>query len=193
VEADGKMVDVVAACQRVVDDAQALIETVRPEDMARPTPCAEWDVRGLINHMIGVCMMYGAVFRGEPLDPAKASTDPAGDRPAAAYAEAGAALIAAVQAPGALEGTLPQPFRELPKAVGAQIFVGDQMVHTWDLARALGRAYTMPEDLATATLELALQVPESDLRGPNAFGPAVECPPDAPVQARLLAFAGRQP
>jgi hypothetical protein len=49
--------------------------------------------------------------------------------------------------------------------VGAQIFVGDQMIHTWDLAQALGRPYTMPAEVATATLELALQVPESDLRG----------------------------
>ena len=185
--------DVVLACQRVVDDALALIGTVRPEDMAKPTPCAEWDVRALINHMIGVCLTYAAVFRDQPVDMRNAAADLASDRPAAAYSQAAAGLIAAVQAPGALDGTLPQPFRELPKAVGAQIFVGDQMVHTWDLAQALGRPYTMPQDLATATLELALQVPESDLRGPNAFGPAVACPPDAPVQARLLAFAGRQP
>ena len=187
------MVDVVAACQRVVDDALALIRTVHPEDMAKPTPCAEWDVRALVSHMIGVCLSYAAVFRGQPVDLRQTPDDLAGDRPADAYSQAAAALIAAMQAPGALEGTLPQPFRQLPKAVGAQVCVGDQMIHTWDLGEALGRPYTMPEDLATAALELVLQVPESDLRGPQTFGAAVECPPDAPVQARLLAFAGRQP
>jgi uncharacterized protein (TIGR03086 family) len=186
------MMDVVVACQRVVDDALAVIRTVRQEDLAKPTPCAEWDVRALLNHMVGVCQTYAAVFRGQPVDLPSAAAEAASEPPAAVYSQAAAALLAAMQAPGALKGTLPQPFRELPRAMGAQICVSDQMVHTWDLAQALGRPYTMPEDLATATLELARQVPESDLRGPQAFGPAVECPPDAPAQARLLAFAGRR-
>jgi uncharacterized protein (TIGR03086 family) len=185
-------VDLVLACQRVADDALALIRTVRPEDLAKPTPCAEWDVQALVNHMTGVCQMYAAIFRGQPVDLPNPLAESASEPPATAYSQAAAALLAAMQAPGVFEGTLPQPFRRLPRAVGAQICVGDQMVHTWDLAQALGRPYTMPEDLATATLELALQVPESDIRGPNAFGPAVEYPPDASVQTRLLAFAGRK-
>ena len=131
--------DVVAACQRVVDDALAVLATVRPEDMAKPTPCAEWDVRALINHMIGVCLSYAAVFRGQPVNLGNAPADLASDQPAAGYSPAAADLIAAMQAPGALEGSLPQPFRELPKAIGAQVCVADQMVHTWDLAHALGR------------------------------------------------------
>ena len=187
------MVDVVAACQWVTDDALALIGTVRPEDMAKPTPCAEWDVRALVSHMIGVCLTYAAVFRGQPVDLRQTPDDLAGEWPAEAYVQAAADLIAAMQAPGALEGMLPQPFRQLPKAVGAQVCVGDQMIHTWDLGQALGRPYTMPEDLATAALELVLQVPESDLRTPQTFGAAVECPPDAPVRTRLRAYVGRQP
>src|SRR5690349_16182108 len=97
-----KRMDMTAACQRAVDVERTLIGTLRPEDLAKPTPCAEWNVRALVNHMIGVCLTYAAVFRGQPADSGNTPADLAGDRPADAYSRAAAALLAALQAPGAL-------------------------------------------------------------------------------------------
>ena len=70
----------------------------------------------------------------------------------------------------------------------------DQMIHTWDLARALGRPYTMDEDLASATLKLMQERYDPKQRGPGKnFAAAVPSPDDASVQDRLLALSGRQP
>jgi uncharacterized protein (TIGR03086 family) len=185
--------DAVANCQRAVAGALAMIANVQPEDLARPTPCAEWDVRALVNHMIGVCLGFNAALREKPLDPDKRDADLVGDKPAAAYAVASAAMMGAWQAPGALERTLQMPFGEMPAARAAQIVVGDQSIHTWDLATALGRPYAMPDDLADGVLEFMQQFGGSVTRGPTTFREPVACPPDASTQDRLLALAGRQP
>ena len=96
------------------------------------------------------------------------------------------------RAPGALERTLKLSFGEAPAARAARIVVGDQILHTWDLAKALGRPYTMDQDLASATLEMMQGLLKPENRG-GAFAAEVACSEAAPVQDRLLAFSGRQP
>ena len=67
-------------------------------------------------------------------------------------------------------------------------------LHTWDLAKALGRPFNMPEEIAASTLEMMQQFYNPDQRGTGkAFGHAVPCPESAPVQDRLIALSGRQP
>jgi uncharacterized protein (TIGR03086 family) len=86
------------------------------------------------------------------------------------------------------------PFGDMPAAFAARIMVGDQLIHTWDLAKSLGRPYTMDEDLASATLQMMQENIGPDLRGPGRpFAAAVECPGSAPLQDRLVALAGRRP
>jgi uncharacterized protein (TIGR03086 family) len=193
--------DSVEACQRAVDQAQAMIASVRPEQLSAATPCPDWQVRELIDHMIGVCSTFGAALAAAAgADPASASgsapgeRDRAGDDPAAAYAAAAAAMMEQWRAPGALERTVRLPLGEAPAARVAGILVGDQILHTWDLAKALGRPYRLDEDLSAATLEMMQTILKPEFRGPGkAFGAEIPCPADAPVQARLLAFSGRQP
>ncbi len=186
--------DPVNDCQRAVDAARTMIGAVQPGEMAASTTCESWDVRALINHMIGVCLSFTRALQGAPPGVDSGSSDLAGDDPAAAYARAAEALMQEWRAPGALDKTLVMRFGELPAAQGARIMGADQLIHTWDLAKSLGRPYTMDEDLASATLEMMRQFDNPDLRGPGrAFAAAVECPDDAPVQDRLIALSGRQP
>jgi uncharacterized protein (TIGR03086 family) len=181
-------------CQRALDGARAMIASVRPDELATATPCEGWDVRALLNHMIGVCQQFASMLRGETLDPSFGNADLAGDDPAGAYGRAADDLMAEWRAPGALDKTLDMPFGQMPAALGVRIVISDQTIHTWDLAKALGRPHTMDENLAAGTFELMKQRYDPAQRGPGkAFAQAVECPEDAPLQDRLIALSGRRP
>src|SRR5436309_214620 len=80
-------------CQRAVDGARAMIATVQPNEMAAPTTCESWDVRALINHMIGVCQNFAGGLRGAAPSPGTADENLAGDDPAGAYARAADAVM----------------------------------------------------------------------------------------------------
>ncbi|MFN0028683.1 MAG: TIGR03086 family protein, partial [Acidimicrobiales bacterium] len=69
----------------------------------------------------------------------------------------------------------------------------DLIVHRWDIAAALGLSkHETLEEAEMAAIQSALEnVPEDVLRSPGLFGPAVSVPPDAPRQAKVLAFTGR--
>jgi uncharacterized protein (TIGR03086 family) len=188
--------DQFAMLQRAVDGANVMIGGVRADELTKPTPCTDWDVKALINHMAGVCTMFTAALTGTQLEPPPREPvdDLLGSDPAGSYAGISQRMLDAWRTPGALERTLAMPLGELPGAVGINIVLGDQLLHTWDLAKALGRPYTMDADLAEATLRMMQQMMRPEFRGPGqGFAEAVPCAEGAPVQERLVAFAGRKP
>ena len=191
------MTDQVQSCQCALDGALAMIESASPADLTKQTPCKEWDTRGLIEHMTGVVQTFGSGFAsGTELTTASGQSTPgtSGDDPTAAYKEAVDALLEAVRQPGALDKTLKLPFGEMPGNQAINIVIGDQLIHTWDLAKALGKPYTMDEDLASGALAMLHQILTPERRGPGkGFAEEVPCPESAPVQERLVAFSGRQP
>lgn len=188
------MADPVSNLQRVVLDAQTLIDAINPDDLAKPTPCASWDVRGLINHMIGTSIAFTNVLSGTPISMPSEPTDHVGTDPAGAYARAADALVQAWSAPGALDKLIQMMSREVPGAVGIRIVTADQLLHTWDVAKSLNRPFQMDPDMAEATLGMMQQMSAGFPRGPeHAFDVPVPCPDDAPVQDRLVAFSGRMP
>jgi len=154
-------------------------------------------VRGLIDHMIGVVQNFGSGFTGgPPLTTATGQSIPgkSGDNPSVAYQQAADTLLQAIREPGALDRTLKLPFGEMPGYQAINIVIGDQAIHTWDLAKALGKPHTMDEDIATGILTMMQKIMQPGFRGEGkGFGEEVPCPESAPVQDRLIAFSGRQP
>lgn len=191
------MTDRIQNCQRALDSALAMIESTSPATLSKPTPCEGWDARALIDHMIGVVQTFGAGFAsGTKLTAAsgQSTTGLAGDNPTATYKQAVDTLMAALRQPGALDKTLTLPFGEMPGNQAINIVIGDQLIHTWDLAKTLGKPYTMDEELASGVLALLHQILTPERRGPGKpFAEAITCPESAPVQDRLIAFSGRQP
>jgi uncharacterized protein (TIGR03086 family) len=190
--------DPVANLARVLDDARALIATVSTDDLTKPTPCTNWDVGALVQHLISVATIYGRAFRGGEGTPpaAPGGTIATSDGLAATYRQAADALLDAARAPGALDKPARLLSIELPGQLAIRLVVADQLLHTWDLAQAIGRPFTMDESLAAETLEGMREVLAAlpGVRGEGrAFSEEVPCPPDAPAQDRLLAFSGRQP
>ncbi len=184
--------DPIAMCQRTLEDAERMVASVRPDELSKPTPCTDWNVRQLIEHMAGVNWAFAGAAGGQRPEGGSPGAAPSGEDPAGAYAASARAVLAAWRAPGTLERTLTLPFGQMPGAQAIGFNIGDQLVHTWDLAKATGRERTLDVEACETTLERTRQFLGPEARGPGRpFAPEVPCSEDAPLPDRLAAFLGR--
>ncbi|MFD3533561.1 TIGR03086 family metal-binding protein [Streptomyces sp. NPDC058664] len=170
--------------------ATPLVRDTVDASLGLPTPCAEYDVRALLNHLFDVVVNFRALAAKQPAD---FSHTP--DRLAEADwrerfgAETGK-LVEAWSAPGAEEGT--SGAMGLPaRTVGSMVLL-DLTVHAWDLARATGRSFA-PDPAVVAGLVEEVEGMAPMARSMKVFGDAVDLPGDATVFERLLATTGRDP
>src|SRR5437588_11846280 len=84
--------EAIEGLRRATEQTGRIVGGVKPGQMAQPTPCAEWDVKALLNHTINATRMFAAAGRREPVDTAAFEADVVGDDPAGAYAVAAAEL-----------------------------------------------------------------------------------------------------
>jgi uncharacterized protein (TIGR03086 family) len=165
---------------------------VTPDQLDNATPCKDFDVRGVLGHMIGGARFFGAQFRGEPApEPPAPGTDLTGDDPVATFTAAMEELQAAVQTPGAYDRVIVAPFGEVPGAFIAQYLTLDGMVHSYDLASATGQTYAPSEELAAEVLAFATQAIAPEMRDGDTFAAEVTPPAGASSLERLVAFTGR--
>ena len=116
-----------------------VVDTVTAADLDRPTPCARWDVRALVEHMIWMCDVFAA---GPGRCRAARRPRAAGHRrPAARYAAASAAALQGWRTTEWAEMMLALPFSTLPAAIGVRVFVGDQLIHTLGPGHRAGPAF----------------------------------------------------
>lgn len=162
-----------------------VVAGIAPDQLDRPTPCEDFTVRGVLEHMIGGATQFAAAYRGE------AAGEPDVTDPVAGTGAALGELVSAMTAPGALDRTVATPFGDLPGDVFARVVVLDGLVHGWDLATATGQPYEPDAELVAAVDEFARNMLEP-LRG-DAFGAAVEPPAGATPIERLAAYTGRRP
>jgi uncharacterized protein (TIGR03086 family) len=107
-------------------------------DWAAPTPCAEWDVRALVNHVVRGNLNYAALVRGASgADFLRMrDVDALGDDPHTAFDRSVEVCAAAFD--GALDSVLDYPLGRIRGTQALGIRTADTVVHTWDLARAVG-------------------------------------------------------
>ena len=166
-----------------------------------PTPCAEWDVRGLLNHLIGGLEFTAGCIAGSPpnIRPADADSSYLDEPDVAVLIEAYHTLLDRVlrsgSEPGALDGVVTTPnFGDMPVS---QIFVGttmDQFIHGWDLAKATGQDTTLDPDLVEFAYGMLVSGGFADMgRHAGFIGPEIPVPTDSSPQDKLMAYMGRQP
>jgi uncharacterized protein (TIGR03086 family) len=184
--------DPLAQLRQANDVLVEVLANVTPEQMTLPTVNDEWDVRGLINHLVaGNQWMVENVRTGNA--PRPSGEDAIGDRsPMDAYTESWNAMIAAFEEPGAMQRTLQMPFGEFPVAAAAALRFGDTIAHTWDLAKATGQDTNIAPELCEAALAMARQRLEGQLRGQGRFKEEVPVPADACAADRLAGYLGKQ-
>lgn len=153
------------------------------KNLDSPTPCDEWDVRTLLNHMLDTQRYFIGTARGEQASPpSPAPPDVLGGDPVATFERSTSDLMRAFGEPGVIDKTGP--------ALG--IACADQLLHGWDLARATGQDATMPKGLPAVAYDM-IHGRFSDEQRQGVFKPAVAVGPDASPQDKLLAYTGRDP
>jgi uncharacterized protein (TIGR03086 family) len=185
--------DVLERFDAAVAGFQRTLDAVSDDMWTAPTPCTEWDVRALTNHVCGEQRWLAALVGGQSMAQVGSSLDGdlLGDDPVAAYARAAADTRATLQALPSLSVVVelsggPTSVQRYCDEVGA-----DTLIHTWDLARAVGADERLPADL----LEVAATVVEPWLKPdgiPGVFAARLDVPDDADAQTRLLAALGRR-
>jgi uncharacterized protein (TIGR03086 family) len=179
--------DPVSLYRQATGRAVAVVEAVGVDQLSRPTPCSEWTVRQLIDHLLGGAEYLRVAATGaEPV--------PFEGAPVTDYRSRVDRVLAALELPGALERVCVSPLGfdwAVADAVAGTFM--DVLIHTWDLARATGQYERLDARLVDACT--AMFLPEMPRLGREAgiVGPEVLLPAGASAQDRLLAAMGRTP
>jgi uncharacterized protein (TIGR03086 family) len=147
------------------------------------TPCSEWKLRDLLNHVLDTQRYFASAGRGEKATPPGPNPpDIVSDMPAADFAAVRSDVISVFSTEGVIEKTMP--------ALG--VAFTDALIHGWDVAKATGQDASMPDGLAEAAYT-TIHGRFSDEQRQGLFAPEVSVADDATAQQRLLAYTGRTP
>ncbi|WP_239134153.1 TIGR03086 family metal-binding protein [Rugosimonospora africana] len=161
----------------------------------RQTPCPEWNVRELIGHLLAGMLGYTRMLHGAPAtalpELGRQQATLGGDDPLSAVTDAVDQLRAAFIEPGALERTVHHPMGDLPGSYLVPMQTGENVIHGWDLATALGVPASIDDALAEYTYQVYAQA-AGGLAASGYFAqPRQPVPAGASPQERLLALVGR--
>ncbi|QKW20260.1 TIGR03086 family protein [Kitasatospora sp. NA04385] len=177
------------------DTLGGILADLRPDQYDLATPCPDYTVRDLANHVVSVLRRSTAMAGGGPFTavPHFAVDVPDGGW-AAAWAEARKGFGAAWDDPAVLGRTIALPWGPVPGAAAAVIWTNELVLHGWDLAQATGQAVDWPaEALAAPLAAMERAVPAEPRGGRVPYGPVVPVPADAPGIDRLAGWYGRRP
>jgi uncharacterized protein (TIGR03086 family) len=169
----------------LADQFGARVEATPDDAWSRPAPCEGWTARDVVEHVAGGQRgIVGAITGQEPTFDT--------DDPKQLWRESFAAAKAALAQEGALEKTMPMgPMGDLPIAMAVgRIFSSDVLVHTWDLARAVGGDERLDAD-AVKQAYSGLKPMDAMIRQPGVFGPKIDPAPGDDEQTEFLKFLGR--
>ncbi|WP_052852749.1 TIGR03086 family metal-binding protein [Streptomyces avicenniae] len=177
-----------------LDEFGTRVHRVRSEQWASGTPCAEWSVRDLVNHLVSEHLWAPPLLGGATLAEVgdRFDGDVLGDDPVAAWDAAVAASREAVGRPGVLGSTVQTSSGNTPAEEYLRQMTLDLTVHAWDLARGIGADDRLDPGLVALVHDHAAGlVPQ--WQGVGVFAPPVPVAADAPLQDRLVGLMGRTP
>ena len=176
--------DIIDRYEEAATGFTARLDAVTDDQWTNPTPCTDWDVRQLFDHVIEI---QRQIPEGLGVPVADDGADPQ-----VTWKAVRDAALTALRQPGVLERTMQGVRGEVPVEMALIPRLSDLHVHTWDLARATGGDERLSPEVAAIVLE-RLKPNDEALRKSGSFGPKVEPPADADVQVELLCFLGRRP
>jgi uncharacterized protein (TIGR03086 family) len=190
--------DIVGLDARAVRASVQIASQASAADLSRPTPCSDWTLGELLAHMTAQHEGFAAAAAGDGADLVHWQTGAPVADPVGEYAAAAERVTAAFAAAGVLAGefVLPEisPKLRFPAAEAIGFHFVDYVVHGWDVARALGRAYDLEPDVLAAALPIARAVPDGERRRrpEAAFAPRVAASSAGPL-GQIVALLGRRP
>ncbi|MGH3156589.1 MAG: TIGR03086 family metal-binding protein [Streptosporangiaceae bacterium] len=165
----------------------AAVRAAAPDRWEAQSPCTQWRARDVVAHVVKGHRGVIAGLRGG--EPQPLGT---GDDPGRAWEAASPAIDEITGDPDALARELDGPTGRIPagELIG-RFMVMDLLVHTWDLARAVGADERLDEDSVRRAFETIRPMDEM-IRQPGVFGPKLEPPAGADLQTEFLCFLGRR-
>ena len=172
---------------RARDRALPVVAGITDDDLSKPTPCADYDVRALLDHLLHVVVEFQKLAAKQDAD---FSHTPSYPDWRTRYPAESAKLVDAWGEPGATDGI--SGSMQMPAQTVGELALLDLTVHASDLAQATGRHFEPDPEVLTAVADLVAQM------GPMAvewkvFKEPAEAPADASPFERLLAATGRDP
>ena len=194
--------DPIAIFEQAARRVHEIMCGVRQEQAEDATPCTEWNVRDVMNHVIGGAEVLAGSLEGnipEGVGGVSAVSSYSGEaevsRLAEAYADESARIGSALQQPGAMASATPGGMMTVPQFLIAM--AADHIIHGWDIARATGQDDTLDQQVVEAAYGM-MTSPQGSMfvdmgRQMGFVGPAVGVDEAARLQDKLVAHMGRQP
>ena len=178
---------------RALDETRRFVVGAGTDRWDDPTPCAGWDLRALVNHVVAGNFWVAPLVEGETIAEVgdRYDGDLLGDDPVAAYDRSAAEAKAAGLAPGAMNAPCAVSYGPVPGEVYLGHRLIDVVIHGWDIARATGQDATLDPELVewcVAVIEPQLAM----LQASGMFGHGVDVGEGASEEDRLLATLGRR-
>lgn len=174
------------------------LRRVEHEQWALPTPCPDWNVRALTNHVLLGTRMSIHVLSGMPRDEVISYLDDdmmaSTDDPISCFIDLADEMTASFSGPEGLVGIVEHPAGDFPRGMFCGFRVADGACHAWDLARAIGADETLNAELVQFAWDDA-QPQREMLAATGMFGDSSSgaVQDDAPLQTRYLDLMGRRP
>ncbi len=180
------------------DEFIARLEQVGDDQWELATPCSEWNVRALVNHVLLGTRMTNHVLSGMPREEVISYLDDdmmaETSDPVASFVELADQMVAGFSAPGGLEGTVEHPAGDFPRSMFCGFRVADGACHAWDLARATGTDEILNTGVVQYLWDEAQpqreMIAATGMFGDSSSGTVGD---DAPLQQRYLDLMGRRP
>jgi uncharacterized protein (TIGR03086 family) len=178
---------------QALDATGRVVAGIQADRWQARTPCPEWDVRGLVSHLVSGNLWAAELGAGGTIEGIgdRLDGDVLGADPVAAYVASARAASNVFRRPGALDAPCAVSYGPVPGSVYAGHRLIDVLIHGWDLATATGQDPTLDDGLVEACRQVA-EPQIGMLRASGVFGESRPVPPDASAQARLLAMLGRR-
>lgn len=173
-----------------------LVRRIPDDALDRTTPCRDRSLGALLDHVDGLAVAFRMAAQKTPLDAApSADSGRLGDDWRTRIPAALEALSEAWRDPEAWGGMTAAGGVDLPGEVAGLVALDEVVVHGWDVARASGQPYDVPEEELEAVLRFVapFSEPGQEAAREGLFGPVVAVPDDAPLLDRVLGLTGRDP
>jgi uncharacterized protein (TIGR03086 family) len=173
-------------------EAARVLRGVGADQLAAPTPCGDWDVRTLGNHLLQVVTALALAGRGAAVPDELWKRDLTGDGWVARFDDEARRAVAAWADPTAQHRTVTMGAADMPAPFVAAMLAADLTIHGWDLARATGQELHCPERVAESAHRFVADTAEQG-RGMGLYAAPVPVSENAPALDRALALSGRDP
>ena len=190
--------EAVEALKAANAEFETRLRAVTPEQWDLSTPCTDWNVRALVNHVLLGTRMSVHILAGMPREEviSHLNDDLLSDAsdPAASFVALADEMVDGFSGPGGLDGIVAHPAGDFPRPMFCGFRVADGALHAWDLARATSGDETLGSDVVQFLWDDAQpKIEMITATGMFGDGPSGNVDDDAPLQARYLDLMGRRP